>query len=1373
MGARMYQWMTFAIVFSVALFGCSKRNPDINRVIDPYWEKAYFNQAWETKALSPDEWYYRATVVDAPPNTTAAPVGEGHWLHPDIVRFEITEGYLIGWRSYSSMRGADNEEGKADYKGVPVAVFKITDQFDITRGFNSTTLEESNVLSENRDMPWAKRRFIRVDFSQNLVKKFNRQDGFSDEEAAALETKGAFTVSNSDPADPRRYRFHDGRFDVTSRQPVSMDMLAYLGLYGDGFKEDLGAPIVDIRHAFMKRGKADYEPLDYPDSVVQLDDQRKAIRDEKGFEKRLPIWEKFGFFRTNMDGRLVNDKKHGLLESNKDQYITRFNIWETTYRQDGSLIPIEERKPKPIIYYTNVDHPDNLLSTSQEVASEWDKVFREVVFHAQPGKYASIEAVPPMFVLHENSCNLKNVSALFDALNADKQNKILRAAKVDLPTIHNQIEQAKTIQDFTKSHDQEALAKAQLERVCSAMEYYTMSEKTPFEYQRVGTLGYNMFNVITKHLQTRWSGFGPMFSDPITGETIQAVANIALHHIDRAAASAVERLQALNGNTSLEELAFGEKVPEIVAENIAHARFQARLRPSGRAARRFAREMPLEEISNAAPKAAFSAIVDARLEEKMRDPQSGDTLMLDRAKIAKLPPDKRMQFIRDQLSPLHSLEYLEPHHDHHHDHVGFMDSVEMVDNMIAGIGLQYKDLPPKEQFKRIRASVFKATALHEIGHNMGLTHNMAGSSDALHYGETFWKSQQLPQKLEEALVVVTDGKMREALNNCLQENAKLVEISHKFHEDFTMTTQDCLRQQEAMYSSIMDYHANWNSDFNGLGLYDKAAIHFGYAQLAEVFPEENILINVRETPMKRWLFLNDWRKIPSKLFASADKIHQRAYVKYEWNKKQTQFTPPANEVPYKFCDDTSSYHNPYCRAFDFGPDMSSQAEFMETQYWKDYLFTHFARDRLWQWPLAADRLVGLDSSHMSIYTRMMQWYYFYKATDPGFSGSDSEKDYLTAMAMGLNHFGHVLGHPEPGVFTTVPNFAVEKKIAIQNDAQRLEPSSVMISTSDVDPCVLKNVAKMKDKKNLQSIGSHRLASAFLGMGRPLYPAVKHGLESRYLNYMGTIFAKFDAPLFLSYPIAYFPKMEGMSDPRAYRVSWYRLFPKEVGNILYNLITENWAGLGYYVDDNGNVRPRDVINVETLEAHTTQPSAVLMPTTSSVLAYRAMAFSAMFLSGIMHEEEDMGSKMSVSTMAEDHFSHMMSSMEQSRVVSYSNPLVGHTYKAAKTESYPIAYTLVQNANELKERYQRLDMCIKDQDALKQDPLCACPVTRMPGMMGKCCSPENAECPQIKMQPCEISKLQEKRDEAMERLNVAETFLDDMHSIVSNARNNPRL
>ncbi len=152
----------------------------------------------------------------------------------------------------------------------------------------------------------------------------------------------------------------------------------------------------------------------------------------------------------------------------------------------------------------------------------------------------------------------------------------------------------------------------------------------------------------------------------------------------------------------------------------------------------------------------------------------------------------------------------------------------------------------RERFEKIREAVYIAVMLHEVGHNMGLTHNMAGSSDALNYGKQFWEIESLPKELGSALVATKKPELQKAISDCMADAKFIEDTAAASGYVYNYTTQDCLRQAEVMYSSIMDYHASWNADLGGLGAYDKAAIKFGYAQLAEVFPENNLKVDSKK-----------------------------------------------------------------------------------------------------------------------------------------------------------------------------------------------------------------------------------------------------------------------------------------------------------------------------------------------------------------------------------------------------------------------------------------------------------------------------------------------------------------------------------------------
>jgi len=243
-----------------------------------------------------------------------------------------------------------------------------------------------------------------------------------------------------------------------------------------------------------------------------------------------------------------------------------------------------------------------------------------------------------------------------------------------------------------------------------------------------------------------------------------------------------------------------------------------------------------------------------------------------------------------------------------------MDPPEMIDSLLIGQAIAYKDMSYAERFKKLREDIYVAVQLHEVGHNTGLFHNFAASTDALNYGQSFWEVQLLPEDIDDAISALAGrGDERslnrvDRLNYCLDVLARASQAGADGDEQFPagtgdgiadfegggLTTQQCLRQSEGMYSSIMDYHGNWNADFNGLGPYDFAATKFAYGQLLEVFPEENLADDLEPGEMEDRLFYNDWRDIPN-LFAGASpeervqKMHDRTYVKMDWNTSLTKF----------------------------------------------------------------------------------------------------------------------------------------------------------------------------------------------------------------------------------------------------------------------------------------------------------------------------------------------------------------------------------------------------------------------------------------------------------------------------------------------------
>ncbi len=1384
--------------------GCSTRNEDINRVVQPYWAKAYFNDG--------GEWYARATVVDAPPEHGWVSIADGDWLMLDKLRWEITENELIGWRTYAAAPGSENEQlpgGDELYKGQAVARFKVTGHFDIKRDFDTTSGEQGNTIVENSDRLWYDREFFRVDWSKNLVETYrgylNMQTpyGFSISDGAGTNT----IYGSEQPGQPKRWRFEadsDGRptyFEITTRTSVEPDLAGLIGYYGV-LSGDTSSAVIDVRQSFMRVPTSDYEALPMPPSVVLEDDAGKEVRDARGFAVKIPINDRFGYFGTL--GRATFDANRGMTTSGQVFNASRFNIWEKNRNADGSLIPLADRKPKvgAITYYSNIEHPQHLLPASQRVADQWNKAFRDTVYNVNKARYTGaldddgIPAdVPNIFVFKQNDCNVANVDGLLTGLedkgHGDVVELITEAAarvtvnnevvafdgtigsvKARVDAANNGIDNMQPSglgpdgESFTAMQATEAQALNDLERICAALEYYSAddlatgrkapSDITPFHYQRLGDTRYSMMNLLVGDFQSGWLGLGPPYADPITGETISATANIAVSLLDRQAARAAQFVQALNGEQTELDFINGFDLAayndQKLLENSKLITRRASQQTRDRVAESFAaRNDQAEVLREMAPGRAdqrFSRLVGTEAEQKL---VTNDDLALFGA-VA--PDDIGTMTQTDALMNAASmvrnpaLRDLGGEAERKAIRMGrrAADAPEMIDSLMIGTAIAYKDMSYGERFKKLREDIYMAVMLHEVGHNTGLFHNFAASTDAINYGPSFWAVQSLPADLDDAITELAgsgDTASRErvkALEHCLDvlTDAPANEGGFGDFEGQNLTTQECLRQSEGMYSSIMDYMGTWNADLNGLGVYDFAATKFAYGQLLQVFPEDNLTGIAAAGEITDKLFYDDWRKIPEMFTGSAaekiNQINEREYVSMKWSTSSTRQAPLPNEVPFRF--GSGAYPEPQVRVYDFGPDTRTNAAYQLTRYYEHYFFTHFARNRLWDYD-AINGPISSDAGVFADFTQKMQWFFFYSATDPKFAGSDAEADYLATTITGLNHMAHVLAEPSSGDFSTLPRYQLFGTTNLRPSERDDQPLDVAIPWSSIDACTAVNI---NDTANIGTVMAaakpgHATGQIPLGEGRPFFVGFTDDYVDFYIRYVGHFWAKQAAIIALANNNAWFPRVDGSADFRTFDVGWYRLFPKEVSSLFSSLITQNDIALGGHLDATGAyVRP-DLIPAEG--APDTSTMTKVLPQIAFNHNYYAYVLANIYLSSPTDDVIDMPKTMNVAVnggsddvrafddaearditagclmiddpaLPFDQFDDLTNPPDCKTTLSFTHPVTGMTFRALKVGTSPIAFELVKRLNVLKERHARLATCEAQLEAGDPvtDSYCAC-------------------------------------------------------------------
>ena len=240
---------------------------------------------------------------------------------------------------------------------------------------------------------------------------------------------------------------------------------------------------------------------------------------------------------------------------------------------------------------------------------------------------------------------------------------------------------------------------------------------------------------------------------------------------------------------------------------------------------------------------------------------------------------------------------------------GCVFTADFADDAILGTALKLADLSGDALFKALRAKIFRGLADHEMGHTVGLRHNFAGSTDALNYGKEYWD-------------IRTNGSRAQWAASAIGEH---------------------------QYSTVMDYGARFNTDIDGLGRYDYAAIRFGYGQLIDVMPERrqrrqparvrHLLRRLHEHP-RHGRRRRTWstRRAVMRYQAAVDDL-QKGYRDLATNGGQFGVYP---ERPYKFCSDEFE-GNLDCKVWDMGANQQEIVNNVIDLYKNYYVFNGYQR----------------------------------------------------------------------------------------------------------------------------------------------------------------------------------------------------------------------------------------------------------------------------------------------------------------------------------------------------------------------------------------------------------------------------------------------
>ncbi len=1007
---------------------------------------------------SDDDWYMLTTVIDSPYEAGLTFPGEASGM--EKIRWVIEKDYLYAYRTYEYVRDAEFANTKKDFLGEPVAAYRIEKHFDVWKQYNSVTGEEMPVLYEAMERPWWEREWIRVDWSQNLVNSFQ----FMGSQICKLDgsvSTSPVTYYPTQPDDPEQFyvalrdtteadlQKEDWYADFQEKFPgekfctqvgewcnvYGWDRIEYLGdKHGFDYIDVVNREVVSVNIQGLLNNTANIGCLSYPVMALsggqQITYRRSFLKRKPSSFKPVPhpdkSFEKFGFFRIERD---VLDPERGVTDF-KDYYAQIWNIFENRYDENGNERPPAEWKIKPLTYY--YIPTDHLPSTKaclekgeacvnyvtddlyDQVASDWNDAFRDVL--RSLGRSDANDAVVFQAKPIEYKCGLSG------------------------------------------------------ERPC----------------QDIGDLRYSFMWDHDLEVSNSPLGYGPSFADPETGEIISANANFYGGALRRMSGYLSDLYDISKGNLSDLEVMTGENVREYYQnldnvllpprlpqvnldglEALAEAAKQGLLDKTERSHLTFTeaeRLQKLQEMQRTLPRDQdrLARIIGTPLEKQLITPEMLTMHGFD-------PSVELTDEVLNQVSPLRNsakwhqqaLEWDRFWSEHN---VLFADGSiyndASLDYLIAWAEqeLTKQGVEPNRRtvVDFILRQTFRGVEDHEVGHTMGLRHNFQGSFDEENYGEAYWKIQEQYPDIEfgdlgdNGIVSSYDTNGDGVLDGAELDR---LEADHKARK---------LEQEQAgidmhMYSSIMDYSRHfYYNDVVGIGLYDHAALKFGYANKIEMYsdnqsdfdPDAIAAAGGWDAFKFRKLnrvdvdyYLGGQRCNATSECPNADHpvVPQHCRADLGRGRELTNGTPEDLGVctsiydeldiqekqqashqhlypHYDFCSDERRDDRPFCNVYDEGKSAQEIVENLVESYERSYIFNNFRRYRgdTFQ-PYYYYRRIwgGYYFPIGKIYQSLLYGYYY----KPGFVeniGRGGFLDSFLASRMGLNFFAKVLATPDVG-----------------------------------------------------------------------------------------------------------------------------------------------------------------------------------------------------------------------------------------------------------------------------------------------------------------------------------------------------------------------
>ena len=1294
----------FLLCLAAAFVACAEPNEDINLVQPHYVKKSQFT----------GQWLYKQTIVDVSPEISIGFVG----LEAALEKLEwvISHDFLTGYRTHEAVPGLDEDTTRegSDYRGDPVAVFPILSHFDIRRQYNAATGEQDNVIVENTfDRPWYEREYMRVDWNSNAL------SGPVDISFMKAYSERSDYIRETELDEPGMLILDDDYVQVTQQVTLSDGGSTCYYSYGNS---NCGSAEARVRLSFAKMDPAaQYEPRNYRDLIELRDAEGRNMRqlnlavplnnptERQDFHCTQELIDflnsspdarrnytlqdcepvsyqqsgRFGFFRQERYG--FDRRLGGAHDEHRDFTAAIHNIWADPYQVDelGNIVvddagekvvkPMAERRVKPVVYYLNVNFPEDLEHVAGQMANDWDGPFMGAMTAATGRDVSTVRTQLAQdfgaadwaylpgdnlkagggFQIRRNTCSKPGVQAYLQALGLGKKEDAL------IETLEPVVGELNGNRAAQVSSVIDGLKRGNLPRACALLRSHSrlLAIEYKFDWQQLGDVRYNMLNWINEPQPSGPLGYGPSAVDKETGQIHSGTANLYGASIDTYARNAADIVRAMNDDLDLNNLVTGGSYQDWLESSNSFGDMPVEMTEemSSELRSRFG-EFDVEEAYGS------YRFDDGRLDvgelkrqmkRRLQNPLPGDpmhtaarvpmTEAQDRLAALKANPDVRARLITNEhaalVKPLFGLEandelteeakdaafdmavdpvafhkFQEERFKFFSGHNAYM--ADFIDDSIVGQAIAMRGMDPEAVYKQLREEIFRAVSLHEIGHTVGMTHNFEASTDALNYPDEFWRIR----------AEVPESEWLES------------------------------RIREYQYTSIMEYGSRFNSDTKGLGKYDHAAIKYAYGHHVEEFDRSvnlsssfdfEVFANGFEGIPE--LLGGDYRNISKRVDVSIDDQVQELRVGLMDNTAKLLENPrrPASEywyslgVPYGYCFDVFR-GNLRCQVWDEGAKFTDTVRAAIQNYWNYYVFNSYRRGR---------NQIGFINSffgrqaRLSWYlTTFFRFYYFYQQWNIGI-----RNDLEQASLIGLNFINQVLGTPKSGphCLDQSRNLYVPYTLAGSELQANCNPVNVDVGTGRPD---------------------------LLRYNDDYLPVI---------DYIGSYYDKINVLSYLMNTGSNFFRIANIGDSRAFSIGYYRVFRDELMDLLRSAMLA-WLGeetgkaYSSYVMEDGVV-PKALVAAEAFNQ--APEDMVGMPQMYAPLGYnvvtQAILNAALFNTSSFDSELDFDEYIVVT---ERGSGDDRTYPDGWTVASFRSPHSDVIYEAAQTrDGQSLSYELLVRAN----------------------------------------------------------------------------------------------